>query len=176
MLRVLPAKKYYHHAYENAKFQNGPDQTIMCLNFSSFAFSISNLVHISFRFCLASGFNLKLFNFWSICLLWNHLSQTLFLGIISRQTTWTKFIKASRLHSFKHNLPICQNKMFVVSKIFTILRPFMTESATICFCFYLLAVFGAADCIIYPSNRCGSQGFLCLVKYNGKLKVIWVQI
>ena len=69
-------------------------------------------------------------------------------------------VKLKKRKNFKKNL-----------KKFQFSRPFLTENETICFCLYLLVIFGAANCIIYPSNRCRSQGFLCLVKYNGKLGV-----
>ena len=69
-------------------------------------------------------------------------------------------VKLKKRKNFKKNL-----------KKFQFSRPFLTENETICFCFYLLVIFGAANGIIYPSNRCRSQGFLCLVKYNGKLGV-----
>ena len=48
----------------DGKFKNSPDQTTICLNFSSFAFSISNFVHICFLFSIASGVSLKLLHFW----------------------------------------------------------------------------------------------------------------
>ena len=69
-------------------------------------------------------------------------------------------VKLKKRKNFKKNL-----------KKFQFSRPFLTENETICFCFYLLVIFGAANGVIYTSNRCRSEGFLCLVKYNGKLRV-----